>query len=173
MSQAPTTHSRTAHNRTIRKIEKAAEVVLHVVDDLRNYFLKEYYMSLNFKPARTDLTTTYTEPDGENFVTYRAELSKAEANRILGASPSGERDISGGLNFFRFFFGETAVGWSMTDHEGSPMACTVANYDLLDAGAARWVDEQSGKHLNLILGASVEEQEKKSNDSPTSQPSAD
>lgn len=121
-------------------------------------------MSLSFKPARTDTTIRYTTPDGENFVEYRAELSKAEANRILGVSPTGERDISGGLNFFRYFFGACCTGWSVTDHEGSPMAPTVENYDRLPADVGRWIDEQSGKHLNATLGASVEETEKKLSD---------
>lgn len=121
-------------------------------------------MSGFFKLARIDETTRYHTPDGDDYIDLRAELSKAEANQILSASPTGERDIEGGLAFFEHFFQKTCVGWSMTDDEGHPVKPTVEAYRSLEASAARWIDEQLGVHLNKTLGARVEDLEGKSSD---------
>lgn len=125
---------------------------------------KETIMGNFFKKARTDTTTRYFTPDGDDYIDLRAELSKAEANQILSASPTGERDIEGGLAFFEHFFAKTIVGWSFVDEEEHPVPPTIENYRSLEASAARWIDEQLGTHLNKTLGAKVEELEGKSSD---------
>lgn len=120
-------------------------------------------MSNFFKKARTDKVDRYIAPDGENWIELRAELSKAEANRILEHSPSSERDIRGGLSFYEYFYESTIVRWSATDEEGSPIAATVEAYRELEATVARWIDETLTKHLSKTLGSKVEELEGKSN----------
>jgi hypothetical protein len=123
-----------------------------------------------FKTARTQELTRYNAPGDEDWMDFRAEFSKEEANAILSEAPTGERDLRGGFNFFEHFLSFALVAWSFTDDEGSPVAATVANYKSLEASAGRWVDEQIAAHLNLTLGAKVEELEGKSNDSVESPP---
>lgn len=111
-----------------------------------------------FRFANTEDVVRYSDEDGD-YIDLRAELTKAEANKIMGLAPSGERDIEGGLAFLERFFQMTIRGWSMQDEEGNPVLPTVEAYRRLEAGGARQIDEWLGQHLQKTLGNEVEKLE--------------
>lgn len=122
-------------------------------------------MSGFFKKARSTATIKYFLGEGEDdYIELRSELSKAEANKILANSPTGERDIAAGLAFYEYFFSQTIVSWTYTDEEGDPVAPTVEAYRELRADLAKVIDEKLVTHLGVTLGTKVEELEGKLSD---------
>jgi hypothetical protein len=118
-------------------------------------------MSRFLRRANREETIRYTTPDGEDYVELRAELSKGEVNSILSNAPSGNQDIEGGLAFLELFFERAVVAWSAQDDDGNPILPTVQEYQALEAGAARWLDETLSTHLQEIIGKQVDEAEGK------------
>src|SRR6478609_3402714 len=116
-------------------------------------------MSNFFRRANSSETTRYSTPVGEDYITFKAELSKAEANRILAEAPRDGDSLEVAFNFLEKFFDESVVDWSWVDDEGNAIAPSVPMYRELEAGAARWVDEQVGTHLQKTLGRQVEKLE--------------
>lgn len=115
-----------------------------------------------FKRADTGATEQYffgEEGTEQDYITVRSSLTKGESNEILSNAPSGERDIKGGLAFLERFFEKVMIDWSMVDDDGKPVKPTVAEYRKMEAGGARLIDEQLGKHLNKVLGREIEQAE--------------
>lgn len=122
----------------------------------------ELSMGSLFKRADLGATDTYTfgeDGDGQDFIRVRSSLSKGEANAILGAAPTGERDIQGGLKFLEMFFEKVVVEWSLTDEKGKPVQPTIEEYRGMDASGARLIEEKLAQHLNKVLGREIEKAE--------------
>lgn len=112
-----------------------------------------------FKKANREEVIRFETPDGEDFIEFRASLSKAEANAILSAAPSEQGDIEGGLFFISRYVERAGVRWSFTDENGEPVPLTLENYLDLDAVAARWVDERAGEAMQQTIGKQIEKLE--------------
>ena len=115
-----------------------------------------------FRRANREDVKRYTTDDGQDYIEFRAELTKGEVNTILQYVPSGERDLAGGLAFLEAFFELAVVRWSMVDPEtGEPVPPSVEEYRNLEATGARWIDEQISTHMGHIMGTTVDEAEGK------------
>lgn len=104
--------------------------------------------------------------DEQEYIELRADITKAEANRLLGNSPTKERDIIGALSFYEYAFTQLVVTWTYRDEENSPIAPTLEAYRALPAETGREIDGFLQERLNKILGVEAEASEGKSDESP-------
>lgn len=116
-------------------------------------------MSNFFRRANSSEVTRYSTPDGEDYISFKAELSKAEANRILSHAPRENDSLEKALTFIETFFDEAVVDWSWVDDEGNKIPPSVPMYRELESGAGRWVDDQIGTHIQKTIGRHVEKLE--------------
>jgi hypothetical protein len=112
-----------------------------------------------FKKANQEEVVRFETPDGEDFIEFRASLSKGEANKLSLNAPRKEGDIEQGITFQEKFFAYNAVRWSFVDEDGEMVPISVEAYNSLDAGAARWIDEQLRTQMQKIFGLNVEKLE--------------
>lgn len=119
-----------------------------------------------FKLANKEDVVRYETPDGEDFISFREQLSKGEWKRIIKKAPvkQGEEEVSieQALGYQDLFFMSLAVEWSVLDDEGNKTTPSIELFDALPTSAAEWIEEKLKIEIEKHFGKHVKRLEEKS-----------
>lgn len=114
-----------------------------------------------FELASAEEVVRIETEDGKDFIEVKAELSKAEFNKLAMNGPRNAEDTAGGLNFIDQVVQTLVVDWSFKDADGNPVPFDMKLYRSLKAPAANWISTKVMEHFNTITKVEVEEAEGK------------
>lgn len=114
-----------------------------------------------FELASNDEKIRIETEDGQDWIEVKADLSKAEFNKLALNGPRNNEDRAGGLSFSETLVQTFVKGWSFTDADGKPVEFSMALYKGMKTQAANWISSKVMDHFSDITSVEVEEAEGK------------
>lgn len=114
-----------------------------------------------FELANNEEVIRIETEDGQDWIEVKADLSKAEFNRLALAGPQNPDDRAGGLTFMDKVVETFVRGWSFKDENGNPVEFDMRLYKNLKTQAANWISGKCMEHFNNLTKVEVEEAEGK------------
>lgn len=114
-----------------------------------------------FQLANNEEVIRFETEDGQDWIEVKADLSKAEFNKLALAGPSSADDRAGGLTFMDKVVQTFMRDWSFKDAEGNAVEFDMRLYKNLQVGPANWISGKCMEHFNNLTKIEVEDAEGK------------